>query len=529
MKNKLEKLEPTLQKQKEKFMKNLPFLLLFFIIFLLLFFQHHLIALYFDDFGNASLSYTTPSPDVIGTNYTFVQLLDWCKTIYMGWGGRILWASVFLIPLLKFGAGIYFAIQSIVITLIFYMIFKIVEQITKNKHIFIPIVLFILYGLINMVYLKHGIYWASASILYIWPLLPLFTFIYLYLKITEKIENKEKINYFLYTPILLILNFFATFSQEQIGVAMLAFLILFIIFKHGKNWRQYNKLNIPNLIVCILSFAALMLAPGNYARLDTNVEFASLSFFGKIIKNLPSLLLAIFRSEMTIFMMILTVIFLACLLKYKNELKIKNKNIILSNVIFVIFSIAYILLQKHFKVLGVIYGIVWILYIGIWMLIYGYQRKKMSIPIIAITGCSSIFCLLLSPVLGGRTNLPFLFFIILLIAIFASDFLKDAQNYVSLCFLICMVPFALKGALNYYITYNGYLDNYAIEDLNFEILKHYENTEKKEITLYKSKTTWFGSTRSYEEPSMDYWIKEYFNIPQDVEFKWVDIYEEIRE
>lgn len=92
-----------------------------------------------------------------------------------------------------------------------------------------------------------------------------------------------------------------------------------------------------------------------------------------------------------------------------------------------------------------------------------------------------------------------------------------------------MIPFALKGAINYYATYNGYLENKPIEDLNFEILRHHENTDKKIITLYKSKTTWFGSTRSYEEPSMDYWIKEYFNIPQDVEFQWVDIYEDIRE
>ena len=213
IKEKLEKLEVILQKKEEKFKENLPYLLLFFVIFVLLFFMHHVIAMYFDDFGNASLSYATPSPDVLGTHYTFAQLLDWCKTIYMGWGGRILWASVFLIPLLKFGAGIYFAIQSVVITLILYTIFKIAEQITKTKHIFLPIVLFILYGLINMVYLKHGIYWASASILYIWPLLPMFLFIYLFLKLTEKQENKEKINYYFYLTVLIILNFFATFSQ----------------------------------------------------------------------------------------------------------------------------------------------------------------------------------------------------------------------------------------------------------------------------------------------------------------------------
>ncbi len=526
MKNKLELI---LQKQKEKFMKNLPFLLLFFIIFILLFFQHHLIALYFDDFGNASLSYGQTSSDIIGTNYTFSQLIDWCKMIYMTWGGRILWAPIFLMPFIKTGATVYFALQSIVVTFIIYFIYKIAVHITKERHIFLPIILMILYSLIDMTFLRHGIYWASASILYIWPLLPLFIFIYLYLKLTEKIENKEKVNYFLYTPILLILNFFATFSQEQLGVAMLAFLVLFIIFKHGKDWKQYNKLNIPNLVVCILSFAALMLAPGNYARLETETAFAGLSFMGKIMKNLPSLLLIIFRSQMTIFMIVLTVIFVACLIKYRNELKVKPKITILSNVLFLLGNIICILLQIKFKIVGVFYGLLWILYVGIWMLIYGYQRNKKSIFILALSGCASMFCLVLSPVIGGRTALPFIFYIFLLIIIFTNEFLKESKAYISLIVLILLVPLSIRGMGNYYLVYSGYLSNYNIERLNYDILQKHFGTQKETITLYKSKETSFGVARPYEEPSMEFWLKEYFNIPQETKLEWIDIFEEVRE
>ncbi len=528
IKNNLEKLENFLQNRKPKWQEDLPYFLAFLGIFVMLFAMHHLLAMYFDDFGNASLSYGQTSDDIIGTNYTLSQLWDWCKMIYMTWGGRILWASVFLIPLLKFGAGIYFAIQSVVITFILYFIFKIAEQITKSKHILIPIVLFILYCLIHMTFLRHGIYWASASILYVWPLLPLFAFIYLYLKLTEKIENKEKVNYWIYLPILLILNFFATFSQEQIGVAMVAFLVLFIILKHGKKWKQYNLLNIPNLIVCFISFALLILAPGNFARLDTNIEFASLSLFGKVWKNLPSLLLVIFRSEMTIFMVILTIVFLSCLFKYRNELKIKNKTILLANILFIIFSVLCVLLQKQFKVIGVFYGIFWILYIGIWMLIYSFQKKKLGIIPIAISGCASMFCLVVSPVIGGRTALPFIFFMIALIVIFINELLKDSKAYVTLLVMICMLPFALKGAYNFGIVYNGYLLNYDIEKLNYAILEKYEGTTAKEITLYKSKDTSFGVARPYEEPSVEYWVKEYFNISQETQLKWIDIYEEVR-
>ncbi len=525
---KLENLEKWLENHKEKFRENLPYLLLFGLIFVILFAMHHLVALYFDDFGNASLSYGQTSFDVIGTNYSASQLWNWCKMIYRTWGGRILWAALILIPLLKFGASLYFAIQSVVITLILYVIFKIAEYITKEKNILIPIFLMILYGLFHIYILRNGVYWASASILYIWPLLPLFLFIYLYMKLTDKIKNNEKINYFVYVPILLLVNFFATFSQEQISVAMLAFLILYIIFYHGREWRKYKKLDIPNLIVCLAGFALLMLAPGNYARLDTNVEFASLSLFGKIYKNFPTLLLVIFRSEMTIYMIILTIIFLLCIVKYRKEFSIHPKKTMLSIFLFVCMSVLCIFLQRRYKVVGVLYGILWILFIGVWMLIYGFQRKKLSIPILAISGCGSIFCLVVSPVLGGRTSLPFIFYIFLLITIFTNELLKNSKNYMILCFMILMIPLAFKSALNYKVIYNGYLENYGIEKLNYRILQKHNGTQEKEITLYKSLEPFYGVSRSYQEPSIEYWMKEYFNIPQEVEFKYVDIYESVR-
>lgn len=525
---KIKNLEAWLEKHQEKFKENLPYILVFGLILVILFAMHHLIAMYYDDYGNASLSYAKNIEGVIGTHYTWSQMIEWCQYIYMHWGGRILWASLILIPLLQFGVGIYFALQSVVITLIFYCIFKIVEQITKEKNLLVPIILMILYGLISMTYLREGIYWASASILYIWPLLPLFLFIYLYMKLTDKIKNKEKVNYSFYLPVLLLLNFFATFSQEQISVAMLAFLVLYILFYHAKDWKNYKKLDIPNILVFGISFALLMLAPGNYARLDTNVEFASLSLFGKVYKNLPSILLLIFRSEMTIYMVILTVLFLLCIYKYRNEFSIKPKKTILSILLFLLVSLISFILQRNYKATVVFYGIGWILFIGIWMLLYGFQRKKLSIPILAISGCGSIFCLVLSPALGGRTVLPFIFYIFLLICLFASELLKNSKKYIVVLFILCLLPIALKSAYRFGIIYNGYLGNYAIEKLNYAILKQHDGTTDTEITLYKAKDSFYGVKRSYEEPSMEYWMKEYFNIPQEVEFKYVDIYESVR-
>ena len=501
-------------------------ILLFTIIFLLLFFQHHLIAMYFDDFGNASLSYNQTSKEIIGTNYSFKDLWNWCILTYNGWGGRVLYAAVILIPLLKFGTSIYMLLQSIVITLIFFFIYKIANEISQKKSMLIPPILMILYMLINMEYLRHGIYWASASILYIWPLLPFLIFIYSYIKLTKKIENNQKINYYFWVPVLLILNFFSTFSQEQIGVAVLVFLVGFVALKHFKSFKMFLWLDIPNLIINIVSFGLLIFAPGNSARMDTNVEFSKLSIVEKILKNLPEVFKNIFNSPMTIFMVILTLIFLLNMFINRKKFKL-TKFICWQYIIFIILSIVYYFVKDYNYYISSLYGIIWILFVGIWLIIYGFKFNKIEIPLLAIVGCSSIFCLILSPVLGGRTSLPFIFFIFLLITILLEDILDN--KYYKYMVILLFIPFAVIGLINYKINYNGYLENYGIEKLNFKILSsNYGLDENKTINLYKYSETWFGSTRSYEEPSMDYWIKEYFNITQEADFNWIDPYEEVR-
>ena len=77
MKNRLETLEKKIDVNCEKIKKRLPIILIFTIIFILLAFQHNHVAMYFDDFGNGSLSYIEPTPEIPGTNWNISQLLHW--------------------------------------------------------------------------------------------------------------------------------------------------------------------------------------------------------------------------------------------------------------------------------------------------------------------------------------------------------------------------------------------------------------------------------------------------------------------
>ena len=150
--------------------KNKFVISLFFIIFILLAFQHSVISMYFDDYGNASLSYSYWVSNVDGTNYTIPQLLEWAGHIYNNWGGRIFYAIFFIIPLLKHGIKAYMFVQTFVITGIIFFMYKIIKYYKSKKQKYlsiVPIILFILYTCIDLSYLRHGIYWASASVLYV--------------------------------------------------------------------------------------------------------------------------------------------------------------------------------------------------------------------------------------------------------------------------------------------------------------------------------------------------------------------------
>ena len=202
-----------MQSKKNYIIKNkkLLFFLVYFCIIVLLLLQHSVVEMYFDDFGNASLSYSTTIEGVVGTNFNMKQLLENAHYTYYNYGGRILY-GMFSSILLKNGIKPFMMLQVFIITGIFYYISAIITLLTKKESLMYPVICMILYMLLDISILRHGVYWASASILYIWPLLPLFALIYHYLKTIKKIENGDNINFLLYSFISIFLIILTIFS-----------------------------------------------------------------------------------------------------------------------------------------------------------------------------------------------------------------------------------------------------------------------------------------------------------------------------
>ena len=116
-----------MQKYYEKYIKQHEQIWVLFVFILgwgALFVQHINVGMFFDDYGNASLSYSYEVSGIIGTNFGIRAILEWAYHIYMGWGGRLLYACLFLIPMLKHGIEVFMVMQSFVIILILYAIYK---------------------------------------------------------------------------------------------------------------------------------------------------------------------------------------------------------------------------------------------------------------------------------------------------------------------------------------------------------------------------------------------------------------------
>ena len=78
----------------QKIKPYLPYIIVYTFIFLVLFVQHNVVSMYFDDFGNASLSYSSTIANVVGTNFNLAQLLESAIYTYFHFGGRVFYGMI---------------------------------------------------------------------------------------------------------------------------------------------------------------------------------------------------------------------------------------------------------------------------------------------------------------------------------------------------------------------------------------------------------------------------------------------------
>ena len=493
-------------------------LLVFGVFFLLLLFQHHFIWLYHDDYGYASLSYvsTVYLKSYSGYHTSLLDIFEFLQFHYVNWGGRIL---CFLVEclMLRHGLWLFRLIQSMVITGIFYYIYKIITNYTQKDDFKLATLVVASYGLFEIFLLRSGFFWVSASASYVFPILPFLALVYHY-------SLKKNM------PFLIagILAFVSAFSQEQVSALVVAYLFMYFIVELFKT----KKLNYKHLVVFIFAlagFGILMLAPGNAARLTTTPEFSNLSLISKIILNYPTIILTTFGEYTRLFTLAFFTVF--SIISYKNIYendKLKKLNIVsfISNAIILVFTIYFskgyfeglyylknIILVRN--ILIVVYTIQ--LLLSLYSLcLYCIKHKMINVILLFIAGIGSIAVMILAPYYPHRSIIPFMFICFIVFGYILHEYLEKKTILLIPVIAILLFNFAL-------ITY-GYYKNNNVNKNNHETLllmsEKIKNGEKiEQIKLKKLPDMLYACDQPYVEgfEYIQFYIKCYYQLPQEIE------------
>lgn len=498
-------------------------LLVFFIMFIFVLFQHHFMWLYHDDYGYASLSYVgniyKTNPD--GYHTTLLNIFKFCQFHYNNWGGRVLY-FFFECNIMRLGIHGYRIIQSAVIVLIFYYMYKILSYIFKKEDFKLAVFIAFLYGAFEIMTFRDGIFWFTASILYIFPLLPFLMFIYYYVL---KEKNKKVIEIILSSLLVLL----ASFSQEQISAMVVSFIGLYEIVKIYKN-RKFDFKDLPIIIAALIGFGLLLFCPGSKVRMGMTSDFYNLSMFGKLKLNIPNIIENNFGTYTKIF----SLLFFSTLSyisydNYKNEkekFNIINVLSFISNMIILFFMMTRVegyfsyfrCLKSNHIYLALYYLIIAIQFALIMysVVVYFVRKKQVLFIQLFISGIATQVVMLIAPYFPLRSAMIMQFVYFLIIGYVAYELIKKHG-------LLLFIPLFAVLFINYSTITYGYIGNDKNNQYNHnELIKASKEIKKgqtvERIKLKRLNDSLYASNMPYDE-NYDYiniYIRAYYQLPEDL-------------
>lgn len=243
-----------------------------------------------------------------------LEIFSSMATHYKTWGGRVL--SHFLLQLVFFiGIPFFNIFNSFMFVLLGIIMYKFINIKDKYNIIILFFIYFMLYSLIPSP--ATTIMWKSGSANYLWITVLVLGICYIYKKYYDN-DNYIKCN-ILNNILLFIYGLLCGCSNENVGCAVIVLEILYIIgYK-----KKYNKVPIwaiLGLVGTIIGYLFLVLAPGNYIRLDSRYHYVKIGSIPNRIIDLTIFTLS--HIGELIILVITSFIFL--IIKYKKHSIIKD-------------------------------------------------------------------------------------------------------------------------------------------------------------------------------------------------------------
>lgn len=264
---------------------------IFAVILCITYLQNKYIGFYHDDYGYGSLTYAV---DAHYAERTLPNIIDYLTRHYMEWGGRVVF-FFFEILLMQGGMSCFFLAQALVLAATLLLAYKLLLLLLgkeQDSWLVLSLLLstFLLY---NEGIYRGGLFWATASVLYVWPFCPLTLGVYLLLATRQR--DRLPLPVCVAVPVSF---FLAAASQEQVAVVTVGLIPLlgFWLFRSDLGRMRYRLLAALGAAVAGLLF--LMLAPGNMRRMESGHD--ALGGLGDILHTTGWIFQGIFASPIGI-------------------------------------------------------------------------------------------------------------------------------------------------------------------------------------------------------------------------------------
>lgn len=190
---------------------------------------------------------------------------------YMGNSGRTL---TFLLYNLFFSMDkmVFNVASSLAYMVVTYLLYLIIRGNRKNSLTIYILVHFSLW-IFSPEY-GQDVFWMSGAINYLFPLIPIFSILYIYRRHTYKPFAKDGM---IKCASLFILGLIAGWQLENSSIAVPLVTLLYIIYYKKQNKAPVPKWAISGFVGSLAGYALLIAAPGNYCRLGSEVASVSLS------------------------------------------------------------------------------------------------------------------------------------------------------------------------------------------------------------------------------------------------------------
>lgn len=394
------------------------------------------------------------------------DIIAFCKDHYINWGGRVLF-FFFQILSMKLGMQGFMLVQAFVTGTALFFAYKTVLTVVNDHEKNWLYVLCVLLGSYLLFYpdtYKNALFWASASVLYVWPLCPLM--IGIYLVYTWHFQHAQSCGRLF---LMGMMFFLAGFSQEQIILAAISFAPLFLV--SASSISQFRILKKPLLTVqcaALLGSCCMLAAPGNFKRLASGHDGGM-----HTLAELPAVTWELVR----------------------DMLRAPGAVIWLLSLAAALFLLRGTVIRRRLPFLGMAAATLAIFYVI--RLRYISPRIYFPASFLLAIFCSGVF-----PVLVSKY----------------SSMKKYATKFVLILLMLGVLHHSYYVIYGYYLNYPTVIAN----DMNLKKAGELP-TPPHEVIFYKLPARYYHECMPYDNrPYIEAWIKSYYGLPATTIIRYED-------